>query len=165
MPFRGFRSTNRSQEVIEQVERGSRANLTAAAMIWHGGVIRELRGQRSGRVYQVPGTGRVEPVPVTVNVTSPRYKIQSYTRMQNKRTGGRVYTASAPGESPASRLGDLRTSYRYRVKSNYAEVGTPLKYGLTLEKGSRKMAPRPHLRKAYQVNRERIIAALGRNVI
>lgn len=160
----GFRMTNRSREVIRQIESGSQANLTAAAMIWHAGVLRELRGQRSGKEYFVPGTGGVAPAPVTVNVSHPRYKISSYTRMQNKRSGT-VYTASAPGEAPASRLGDLRTSYRYRIKRNYAEVGTPLKYAIALEKGTRNMAPRPHLGVAYVKNRERIIDALRANVI
>lgn len=164
MAFNGFRATNRTQEVIEQVERGSKANLTAAAMIWHAGVLRELRGNRSGKTYFVPGTGGVSKQPVTVNVTSPRYKISSYTRMQNKRNGVK-YKASAPGEAPASRTGDLRTSYIYRVRNNYAEVGTPLKYAIALEKGTRKMAPRPHLGRAYVVNRQRIMDALGANVI
>lgn len=162
--MRGFRMTNRSREVIQQIERGCSANLTAAAMIWHAGVLRELSGTRSGREYFVPGTGGVAPEPVTVKPTHPRYKISSYVRMQNKRNGV-VYTASSPGEAPASRTGDLRTSYRYRVKKNYAEVGTPLKYAIALEKGTKNMAPRPHLGKAYVANRERIKAAMGANVI
>ena len=68
----------------------------------------------------------------------------------------RTYRASKPGEAPASRLGDLRTSYRFIVKKSEALVGTPLKYAVALEKGTRKMAPRPHLKRAYEENKAAI---------
>lgn len=165
MAFNGFAFRNNTTQVVDQIARGSRANLTAAALIWHAGVIRELTGNRTGRTYNVPGTGSVRRAPVVVNVTAPRYKISSYTRMAKKRVGATEYRASAPGEAPASRTGDLRTSYRYRVQGNLAQVGTPLKYATALEKGTSKMAPRPHLRKAFNVNRQRILDALARDVI
>lgn len=124
----------RGREVEEQIRRGVRANLTAAAIIWHGAVIQELTGPRSGRMYQIPGTAQ-------------------------------KYTASAPGEPPASRTGDLRTSYRFQVQDEYAEIGSPLDYAPMLEYGTRKMAPRPHLMPAFQKARAQIIDALERNVI
>lgn len=117
-----------------QIERGIQSNLKAAAIIWHGAVIKLLRGTRSGATYKIPGTMR-------------------------------YYRASSPGEAPATRLGDLRTSYRFIVQGNEAAVGSPLDYALWLEKGTSKMAPRPHLETAYQQNKGRIHAALEANVI
>lgn len=135
MPIRFSMSANyHTGNAQRQIERGLQANLKAAAMIWHGGVIRLLRGGRSGATYKIPGTMR-------------------------------YYQASAPGEAPATRLGDLRTSYRFIVQTSEAAVGSPLDYALWLEKGTSKMAPRPHLQPAYQQNKGRIHAALEANVI
>lgn len=124
----------RGKEVEEQIRRGVAANLKAAAIIWHGGVIKELTGSRSGRTYRISGTNR-------------------------------TYQASAPNEPPASRTGDLRTSYRFQVTDNYAEIGSPLEYAPYLEYGTRKMSPRPHLMPAFQKNRQQIIKTLEKNVI
>lgn len=98
-----------------------------------------LRGQRSGRRYKVPGT---------------------YRRQRDKTDGkmkkGRYYTASAPGEPPANRLGHFRMSwqpnariedglYTSMIESDLM-VGTKNKYllGEILEEGTSKMAPRPY---------------------
>lgn len=115
--------------ILNRFDSNSQAKLTAAAQEWHKGVVKTLRGKRSGKVYRVPATNR-------------------------------TYRASAPGQAPASRTGDLRTSYRFIVKRSEALIGSPLHYAPKLEKGTRKMAPRPHLRVAYQNNRQAIINAL-----
>nr|DAL14487.1 MAG TPA_asm: type I neck protein [Caudoviricetes sp.] len=154
----------RTPEVLEQIRRGVHNNLTAAAVIWHAGVIRKLQGNRTGRLYFVPGTGGVTYQTVTVQTKSPRYKVSSYQRRQKVRNG-KTYRASRPGEAPASRLGDLRTSYQFRVKQDEAEVGTPLDYAVFLENGTARMAPRPHLKPGYFDNADRIKKALGANVI
>lgn len=112
--------------VIQALEGEQEARLLAASMEWHKGVVKLLRGNKSGRVYPVPGTNR-------------------------------TYRASKPGESPATRLGDLRTSYRFLVQNNEGLVGSPLHYAYKLEKGTRKMAPRPHLKKAFVLNRQSIV--------
>ena len=129
-----FRLKTRTPEVMEQIERGLQANLKAAAMIWHGGILEELTGEREGRTYRIPGTEK-------------------------------TYQASKPGEPPASRVGDLRRKYTFRTKGHAAEVGNPLEYAYYLEKGTRKMAPRPHVIPAYEKNRDLINKALGANVI
>lgn len=116
--------------ILNQFNQEHKARLLAAGQEWHKGVVKILRGSRSGRIYRVPGTQR-------------------------------TYQASAPGEAPASRLGDLRTSYRFLVRKNEVLVGTPLHYAVPLEKGSRKMAPRPHLKKAYMLNRSAILGHLN----
>lgn len=115
--------------VINALTQEREARLFAAASEWHKGVVKLLRGNKSGRVYPVPGTQR-------------------------------TYTASAPGEAPATRLGDLRTSYRFLVRDNEGLVGSPLHYAYKLEKGTRKMAPRPHLKRAFVLNRNSIVAKL-----
>lgn len=88
-------------------------------------VMTTLRGQRHGRIYRVPNTKR-------------------------------YYTASAPGEPPAVRTGIYRMSWMpftqireggeitvlSRVESRYKVNGRVL--GDMLERGTSKMAPRPH---------------------
>jgi hypothetical protein len=73
------------------------------------------------------------------------------------------YTASAPGEAPAVRLGDLRTSYRFVIKKYEGLIGSPLAYALDLEKGTSHMAPRPHLTAAYLKNRREIQSQLSKD--
>lgn len=123
------RVIDNSLPILNQFNAEHKARLIAAAAEWHKGVVKILRGTRSGRFYKVPGTQR-------------------------------MYQASAPGEPPASRLGDLRTSYKFIVKRSEALIGSPLHYARSLEYGTRKMAPRPHLKKAYMHNRQAIIGHL-----
>ena len=100
----------------------------AAATLIEGEVKEILTGQRSGRRYKVPATSR-------------------------------TWQASRPFEPPAVRTGELRRKYRGFVKGSgiYSEgfVGSPTIYSKWLEFGTRKMAARPHLRKAaYNVLRD-----------
>lgn len=102
-----------------------------------------LRGQRTGRIYKVPGT---------------------YRRHRNKETGrmitGRRYRASAPGEPPANRTGVFRASWQMHgstkksVGSKILKAGIESRYkvpggyllGEILEDGRKdgKMAARPY---------------------
>ncbi|MCI8692629.1 MAG: hypothetical protein HFH91_07800 [Lachnospiraceae bacterium] len=88
-----------------------------------------LKGQRSGRVYRKP-----------------------YTKTA-------TYTASAPGEPPARRTGNLRMHWNGQVKSEnasgggvaiVAELESQESYAARLEKGTAKMAPRPFVEKIKQ---------------
>lgn len=81
-----------------------------------------LKGKRSGRVYRKPFTKRA------------------------------TYTASAPGEPPARRTGNLRMHWNGQVKSEnasgggvaiVAELESQEPYAGALENGTPKMAPRP----------------------
>lgn len=141
-------------------------HLLAATIAWHEGVVEELSGQRSGRVYKVPGTGRLQLVPKEVTIRRGRRAGQKVTIRYNTRVGARLYNASKPGEAPAVRLGQLRQSYRFRVVGpNYmerGEVGSPLDRALYLEKGTSRMAARPHLEPAYHRKKREILAALGK---
>lgn len=97
-----------------------------------------LRGQRSGRQYTVPGTGRMR--------YNKRKKTASITYKK--------YTASAPGEPPAVRTGVFRMSwqptakvvfgsYISRIESN-ARTDNGLDLSGILEHGTSRMAPRPY---------------------
>lgn len=88
-----------------------------------------LKGQRSGRVYRKP---------YTKNAT---------------------YTASAPGEPPARRTGNLRMHWNGQVKSEnasgggvaiVAELESQESYADYLENGTSKMAARPFVEKIKQ---------------
>ena len=66
------------------------------------------------------------------------------------------YTASAPGEAPARRTGNLRMHWNGRVKTGraakggmqvIAELESQEKYAAILEKGRSNMAPRPFVEK------------------
>lgn len=63
--------------------------------------------------------------------------------------------ASAPGEAPAVQTGKLRSSLATeRVKEKHYRVGTNLKYGKYLERGTKTIKARPFLRPALDNNRD-----------
>lgn len=67
----------------------------------------------------------------------------------------KVYTASAPGESPAIRTSQLFNSIAQEVietREGYEGIiGTPLDYGVYLEFGTSRMLPRPWLGPPLQI--------------
>jgi len=77
----------------------------------------------------------------------------------------RVYGAfpSAPGEPPHKQTGRLRASVTHEVDKGEmtARVGTNVKYGLYLELGTSKMAPRPWLRRALAETAAKINSILS----
>lgn len=110
--------------VLRAFERECGTKLTAAGHAGRGKVLEKLSGPRSGATYPVPGTSR-------------------------------DYTASAPGEAPAQRTGRLRQSYEVSQVTHEAgrqkiEVGSRLAYAVMLERGTSRMAPRPHLEPAMR---------------
>lgn len=111
-------------KVISTFEKGAEAKLITAANIGRASVVEVLTGTRGGREYKVPGT-------------QVRVK------------------ASAPGEAPATRTGRLRQSYAvsdiYDHNGNMSiRVGSELDYARRLERGTKKMKPRPHLEPAMR---------------
>jgi len=66
------------------------------------------------------------------------------------------YTASAPGEAPAPRLGShglrgsIRVQPRIELGRVQARVGTALPYAVYLEYGTENMQPRPSLKPALR---------------
>lgn len=81
------------------------------------------------------------------------------------------YTASAPGEPPAARNGDLRKSFRPTAKtygnpfggaaSVYVSIETDKHYAGFLEDGTRKMAARPYVEKIKQQAEPEITSIFG----
>ena len=83
-------------------------------------------------------------------------------RIYERKNPLRTVQASAPGEAPADDLGNLADSIRFQLFSTsgmvgFVEVGAY--YGITLEFGDAKIAPRPFL---YPAFREALGAAKGR---
>jgi hypothetical protein len=169
MPIRSsFNLQNFTHRANRILNTRRKEHLLAATVKWHAGVVQELSGQRSGRVYKVPGTGSLALVPKEVTIKKGPRAGQRVTIRYNTRVGARLYNASKPGEAPAVRLGQLRQSYRFRVVGpNYmerGEVGSPLDRALYLEKGTSRMAARPHLEPAFRKNKREILAALGKRL-
>jgi HK97 gp10 family phage protein len=124
-----FSLENNIPQIRRNMEREFERALLKSTIRVHREVTTLLSGQRTGREYKVPATNR-------------------------------TWFASQPHEPPASRLGHLRASYKYFVRGNGMDaigtVGSPLEYSHFLEYGTAKMAPRPHLKPAFQNSREDI---------
>lgn len=105
-----------------------------------------LKGQRSGKVYKKPYTyGRAS------KATSKLKKDYGH-----KLRGGQLYRASAPGEAPARRFGNLRLHWNGQVESkNTSGEGTSIvavlesqePYANYLENGTLKITARPFVDK------------------
>ena len=87
-------------------------------------------------------------------------------RLPNKQ---RTYQASAPGESPAVRTGDLKNRWRKQVLGQkngndlhiVARIRSDMPYSDMLEEGTSKMAPRPYKDKVRQMAMPKIKAIYG----
>lgn len=144
-------------EVTQRVNLGIRSRAYRAANELRNASQLVLRGQRSGRQYNVPGTGRMR-----------YYKRDSKDGKHKAGTATityRKYTASAPGEPPAVRTGVFRLSWQPKTEINhggenvsvraYIESNTRTdngKYllGEVLENGTGHMAPRPYKERIQQ---------------
>lgn len=119
--------------IMKKIEDENRKRLLKALVVWNSELMRVLSGQRSGKIYRVPFTKK-------------------------------KYTASAPGEAPASRTGTAKSAYKYQIQTiegeMCGEMGTRLLYPFFLEKGTSKMKPRPHLRPAFENQKDKIIGIL-----
>jgi hypothetical protein len=77
-----------------------------------------------------------------------------------------TYTASAPGEPPAVRLGELRQSVNVSVKTEgpavIGEVGTPLDHGLYMEHGTVRILPRRWLGPSFEESLKKVKEILSR---
>lgn len=78
----------------------------------------------------------------------------------------RTYTASAPGEPPATATAELRQSVKTSVRGEgrtvIGEVGTDKIQGKMLEFGTRSIAPRPWLRISFDKSLENIKSIFNR---
>ena len=135
-------------EVVASIKAAAAQRMLASVITVKNETTEMLSGQRHGRRYKVPTTG---------------------TRVGEGRSiagTGVWYTASAPGEAPANRLGGLRGSVDYKVhgegKSLVGDVGTKLKYGAPLEFGTLRMSARPWLKKSFEKAMDAILGIWGK---
>lgn len=128
---------SRRAEVIRTLDGVAAERMKQAVISVRNETQEVLSGVRHGRRYKVPttGTGRIG-------------------EGRSRPGTGVWYTASAPGESPAVRLGGLRASVDYHIagvgRTIVGDVGTKLAYGASLEYGTERMSARPWLRKSFE---------------
>ena len=90
MANQGFNLTDVGHQVVKDVQAQAIAREYAASNELRNAAMYVLRGQRDGRRYKIPHTGK------------------------GKRGQGRYYQASKPGQPPAVRTGNLRASWQIR---------------------------------------------------
>lgn len=110
-------------EAVEGITQQAKARAYRAANELRSSALHVLKGERSGRKYRKPFTQKA------------------------------TYTASAPGEPPALRSGNLRMSWRPQTGSENTSKGltvkpaitTDVKYAPILQEGTKdgRIAPRP----------------------
>lgn len=110
------------QGQVEEINRQVLSRGIRAVNALRSAELEVLKGQRSGEVYRKPFTKKA------------------------------TYTASAPGEPPARRTGNLRLHWNGQVKKGavsgngievIAELESQEEYSSMLENGTEKMEPRP----------------------
>jgi hypothetical protein len=143
---------NNIPDLMKEFEKKCEEAITKGAFLVHGEVVETLSGKRSGFKYPVPGTGKV----VNKEKELANGRVFHYRKLE----GATYYRASAPGEPPAVRLGDLRTDYKAKVTGQGSKavglVGSRLDYSVYLEKGTSDMHPRPHLKPSFQAMEEEV---------
>ncbi len=133
-------------EEITRIRTKMEHTVLKAALFYEGRVKELLSGPRSGRIYGVPGHPHIP------------------------------YQASAPGEPPASPLGDLRKSITHTLpawegQDVFSEVGTSLVYARILEFGGltgrghlTRILPRPYFAPSWLAAESEIEAILAEAV-
>lgn len=160
------------KEINSKITHGMRSRAYRASNELRNASQLVLRGQRSGRRYNVPGTGRMkyykrdsDPIGLVYHRrNSKNHKAGTASLIyKNKKGTARItykkYTASAPGEPPAVRTGAFRASWQPETKATGSGDNLSVqssivssirtdngKYllGEILEEGTGKMAPRPY---------------------
>ena len=129
-------------EIVEEITYQAKSRAFRAANELWNSALTVLRGERSGKVYKKPGTYGSRMTKQTKSL------LKDYG---HKLRGGQLYRASAPGEPPANRSGNLRLSWRPQSASERIgntvtikpAITTEVKYAPYLEEGTDRMAPRP----------------------
>lgn len=109
------------EQKVEKVSRETKSRAVRSANVLRNAELKVLSGQRSGKVYKKPGThgkGRSRATRELLGEYGHRLK------------GGQLYRASAPGEAPARRTGDLRKSF-----APYTRISPGRGKGLTATAG------------------------------
>lgn len=134
------------KEVVGDINRRVASRGVRAVNAMRNAQLRVLSGQRSGKVYKKPGTYGTAS-------KATRKLLGDYG---HKLRGGQLYRASAPGEAPARRTGNLRLHWNGDIKSGRSSGGgvaviavleSQERYAAALENGTPKMAARPFIEK------------------
>jgi len=117
----GYTFVSNVPSVIVAIEGASLKGIKKATQHVNNKIKQNLSNasKRTGKKYKVPGTGT-------------EFTNASGNKQTRKGTGV-YYTASAPGEFPALRLGDLRSSVHWKIHNDSGIVYTKLKHGAILE--------------------------------
>lgn len=145
------------KEQVADINRQAVSRGVRAVNALRNAELEVLKGQRSGKVYRKPGTyGKMSK--------ATKKLLGDY---DHKLKGGQLYRASAPGEPPARRTGNLRMHWNGQVKSEnasgggvtvVAELESQEPYAAALEHGTPKMAARPYVEKI----KEKAMPEIGR---
>lgn len=149
--------------------------------------------RRNGRDADAPRSpAEVLPISATLKVNSEQIQKQLHAELEKRlKTCGEIVTAdctrilgisghgkgskgkrnnsaSAPGQPPHADTANLKRSIRWEFSSSPGEmivrIGSPVKYGLFLELGTRRMAARPWLRPSFLRMMPRIRAILNKKI-
>jgi len=101
-----------------------------------------------------------------------RKETQKQIRDRSQKSGklykykSRYIRASAPGEYPANRSGNLARSIGFDVNgfNLYFGARNPAFYAKFLDKGTRKMRPRPFLDRTVQKEKLEVLKIVGREI-
>lgn len=111
-----------------------------------------FHGSRLAALFDSP-SGPVAKSLKRRGIRVQREAIRSVHQAGTGRQYGR-HTASAPGQPPATDTGRLAASIREELRSDskglVEVIGSDVIYAKPLERGTRKMAPRPFLRPALR---------------
>ncbi len=180
-------------EVAKRLDEEAQKRTYAAANLVRQRWLQLLSGNRSGRVYKIPGSkGRRKHI---VGAKRPKGWRKGTAITPGMAfalvAGAGTYIASAPGEPPAVALGDFRRSVKaLSMRGEGGEwegmVGSDMEKAPWLEFGTGRagaaagqrdlpadyrhgsragMAPRPSLRPALEQTRNGVKAILGRRII
>ena len=137
----------RGDELRQVIREANQRRLRAAAIVVQN---------RAKQLLSVAGTGIRSAAGVVPTPGKSRAK--------------RIYGAfpSAPGEPPHKQTGRLRGSVTHEQGAldgkDVVRIGTNVQYGRRLELGTRKMAPRPWLRRALAEMRGQIRAIFQKSI-
>ena len=135
---KNMRSFISIDNAIPKIRKGIRAELSIIG--------RENAKYARALIKKPPKTGKFYKIDGFL-ARAHKYGITKYTRYD-----GTIHRASAIGEPPADRTGELRKSISYRTYGwERMEFGDKVFYGKFLEEGTKYTHPREHLKRTVRV--------------
>ncbi len=156
-----FKLESNFDKVAAEINEKAEEKVESAVHVLRNEVLDTLSGTRSGKQYPVPSDANKS----AVTRLGDRKVSRNGQGVLTDSSGKRYYTASAPGEPPASRTGLLRATIGWYVESKrkgltkqvVGRVGSPLDYAVRLEKDM----DRKFLHPSYQRKKQHIKRILG----